>query len=513
MASYDKARDALDELEQIENAISSRFKRNPELFYRTTDSWKAMKMPWDFPSISEADKAANKVFSVSKPRRNRKQVSAQEHEINMFLEEYQKNCSLLTTLKFEDSEKYKIPDGSVDKLLRDIDDIEKRFANRSLEDGLVDEYGMFSSSTAEIKNLLSLKAQNLDINTVFARDELYGDVLDLGLFHQRWLGVVKNSECTFLQFIAEMEKYKDFTFLLRPAVDRSSARYREFVVLLLTYVEGFAKRTYPLLDWDAIDTKLSIDFGEFLVKPIPGDQEGTIFCVPCYKHFKVETVYRSHLSGKKHLTNLTKNKDFLAREHKLHELFTFLAREVSHTREFIERKLAFTSEERAQEMERLSQVYDAPLLGPHEPEEDVDHSQDRSVQRETELGAGESIDLPLGPDGFPMPYWLYKLQGLDIEYRCEICGNHVYKGRRQFEKHFSELRHNLGLRKLGIESSSVFQGVTSIVESQKLAAHLKERSTVSAQPGTTKLDVEVEDDEGNVMSMQVYQELKKQGLL
>lgn len=40
------------------------------------------------------------------------------------------------------------------------------------------------------------------------------------------------------------------------------------------------------------------------------------------------------------------------------------------------------------------------------------------------------LNLPLGWDGKPIPYWLYKLHGLGVEYKCEICGDYSYKGRR-----------------------------------------------------------------------------------
>ena len=43
-------------------------------------------------------------------------------------------------------------------------------------------------------------------------------------------------------------------------------------------------------------------------------------------------------------------------------------------------------------------------------------------------------NVPLGWDGKyiflssrPIPYWLYKLHGLGIEYKCEICGGARYK--------------------------------------------------------------------------------------
>jgi splicing factor 3A subunit 3 len=45
-------------------------------------------------------------------------------------------------------------------------------------------------------------------------------------------------------------------------------------------------------------------------------------------------------------------------------------------------------------------------------------------------------NLPMGWDGKPIPYWLYKLHGLGKEFKCEICGGASYWGRRAFEKHF-----------------------------------------------------------------------------
>merc|ERR1740136_529866 len=60
------------------------------------------------------------------------------------------------------------------------------------------------------------------------------------------------------------------------------------------------------------------------------------------------------------------------------------------------------------------------------------------------------LNLPLGWDGKPIPYWLYKLHGLNIEYKCEICGNYSYWGPRAFERHFQEWRHAHGMRCLGV---------------------------------------------------------------
>ena len=51
------------------------------------------------------------------------------------------------------------------------------------------------------------------------------------------------------------------------------------------------------------------------------------------------------------------------------------------------------------------------------------------------------LNLPLGWDGKPIPYWLYKLHGLGVEFKCEICGDFSYKGRRCTVLLYSPQRH------------------------------------------------------------------------
>lgn len=48
------------------------------------------------------------------------------------------------------------------------------------------------------------------------------------------------------------------------------------------------------------------------------------------------------------------------------------------------------------------------------------------------------------------------------EFKCEICGNHSYWGRRAFERHFKEWRHQHGMRCLGIPNTKNFNEITSI---------------------------------------------------
>lgn len=54
------------------------------------------------------------------------------------------------------------------------------------------------------------------------------------------------------------------------------------------------------------------------------------------------------------------------------------------------------------------------------------------------------------------------------EFKCEICGEASYWGRRAFERHFKEWRHQNGMRALGIPNNKLFFEVTSIADAQEL---------------------------------------------
>ncbi|KAI7335851.1 hypothetical protein KC315_g3006, partial [Hortaea werneckii] len=123
------------------------------------------------------------------------------------------------------------------------------------------------------------------------------------------------------------------------------------------------------------------------------------------------------------------------------------------------------------------------------------------------------LKLPLAWDGKPIPFWLYKLHGLGVEFPCEICGNYVYMGRRAFEKHFSEARHIYGLKCLGITNTSLFREITGIEEAERLWEKIKrDRREIEERKGGEGVE-EMEDGEGNVMPRKVYEDLKKAGLL
>jgi splicing factor 3A subunit 3 len=167
------------------------------------------------------------------------------------------------------------------------------------------------------------------------------------------------------------------------------------------------------------------------------------------------------------------------------------------------------------------------------------------------------LKLPLGWDGKPIPFWLYKLHGLGVEYSCEICSNFTYRGRKNFERHFQEARHAFGMRALGLPNTKHFHEITKIADAvacefgaffenfirtcrspllimyyvpisihllipnpphlvdnartHTVAEKLKNegRQEVVAQETME----EVEDEEGNVYNRKTYEDLKRQGLI
>lgn len=120
-------------------------------------------------------------------------------------------------------------------------------------------------------------------------------------------------------------------------------------------------------------------------------------------------------------------------------------------------------------------------------------------------------NLPMGWDGKPIPYWLYKLHGLGVEFKCEICGGASYWGRRAFEKHFQEWRHAYGMKCLKIPNTVHFKDVTDIEHALRLHKKiLQENFENTFKPDFQE---EFEDEEGNLYSRREYIDLKRQGLI
>lgn len=181
------------------------------------------------------------------------------------------------------------------------------------------------------------------------------------------------------------------------------------------------------------------------------------------------------------------------------------------TRRRVERRTTQTENERDQEIDEEinGTKLDESNPSKNKAREGEGGSDDEDDEDDTPIYNPKNV--PLGWDGKPIPYWLFKLHGLNHFYPCEICGNEAYRGRRNFEKHFTESRHAYGMRCLGIPNTKHFHGVTKIEDAQELWSKLKTVLESNQFDGVE--EEEYEDSNGNVIKRAQYEELARQGLL
>ncbi|KAK9480411.1 hypothetical protein V1514DRAFT_325344 [Lipomyces japonicus] len=375
------------------------------------------------------------------------------------------------------------------------------------------------------------------IDGLFSGEEALGRYLDLISLHEQYLNQKLTSvrRVSYLQYLDLFDK---FSTAIINSTKRDEA-YAKYVSDLRAYLEGFLRRTEPLNDPDGVIVKINADFEASVEAANNGktydddDHEANrLYCKYCDRRFEKQTVFDAHLNGKKHKKNeaaaasvaasddINNNNNGTAKRGKqelrakqvsrdefaITKLAQLLSKAREDTKVNVERKAALTDRERQLELEALEREADDDGYGEGTGDQDED-----GQQRDADGAVYNPLNLPLGWDGKPIPFWLWKLHGLGVEYPCEICGNYIYMGRKAFEKHFVEARHVHGLKCLGVQSSSMFREITSIEDALKLWDKIKKDRR--QQDSWKEQAVEVEDDEGNVMSEKVYNDLRKQGLV
>ncbi|KAK4053868.1 Pre-mRNA-splicing factor sap61 [Microbotryomycetes sp. JL201] len=394
----------------------------------------------------------------------------------------------------------------------------------------------------------------------FTGEEGLGRYLDLNQLHERWNNLAPSSSSgsstaggwkrmTYLQYLAAVTD-----FALSPAL-KATPEYSKYLTALLAYIQSFYERVFPLGDIDGVLTQAEEKFAadwdagavkgwEHATESTQNSQQGEgIWCAACQKSYAKETVYNAHLTSKKHikaaaklaeegasdsgaqskdedaaaLAQLRRNKSrALALKEALITAFLSaktdppgpLAGILADTLANTERRLALTDKERQTEIEELEAreaaeaAAAAAAAQAKKPEQDQEEEEERIYN---------PLKLPLGWDGKPIPYWLYKLHGLGVEYKCEICSDYIYMGRKAFERHFQESRHAFGMRALGLPNTKHFYEITKIEDAIALAEKLKqEGKREMVQQETME---ELEDEEGNVYDKKTYADLKRQGLI
>ncbi|RDW78283.1 C2H2 and C2HC zinc finger-1 [Coleophoma crateriformis] len=379
-----------------------------------------------------------------------------------------------------------------------------------------------------------------EVDNMFTGEEAFGRYLDLTTIHEQYLNLSGIKRLTYLQYLDAFDSFTPpLCSIKRP--DKMTDQYFTYVGQLASYLESFMRRTRPLENLEKIFTSFDEDFEKaWAENEVPGWKievgpsvsaaaaEG-MWCADCEKEFKNENVYKGHLNGKKHIraaearaarlaeagggeaegttkrgvsTLRLKERAIAERENRVRRLAAAMSQERADTKVNVERKQGMTERERQMELDALfAEVEPGALAQDGDSESDSDG--DEKIYN--------PLKLPLAWDGKPIPFWLYKLHGLGVEFKCEICGNYVYMGRRAFDKHFNEARHIYGLKCLGITNTTLFREITGLEDAQKLWNKIQsEKKRETANDGSV---VQMEDAEGNVMPEKVYYDLQKQGLL
>ncbi|XP_023582813.1 splicing factor 3A subunit 3 [Trichechus manatus latirostris] len=368
----------------------------------------------------------------------------------------------------------------------------------------------------------SEEAQNL---VEFTDEEGYGRYLDLHDCYLKYINLKASEKLDYITYLSIFDQLFDIP------KERKNAEYKRYLEMLLEYLQDYTDRVKPLQDQNELFGKIQTEFEKKWENgTFPGwPKETSSALTHAGAHLDLsafssweelaslgldrlksallalglkcggtleERAQRLFSTKGKSLESLDtslfaknpkskgtkrdteRNKDIAFLEAQIYEYVEILGEQRHLTHENVQRKQARTGEER-------------------EEEEEEQISESESEDEENEIIYNPK-NLPLGWDGKPIPYWLYKLHGLNINYNCEICGNYTYRGPKAFQRHFAEWRHAHGMRCLGIPNTAHFANVTQIEDAVSLWAKLKlQKASERWQPDTEE---EYEDSSGNVVN-------------
>eukprot|EP00922_Rhytidocystis_sp_ex-Travisia-forbesii_P011922 GHVS01017811.1.p1 GENE.GHVS01017811.1~~GHVS01017811.1.p1 ORF type:complete len:621 (+),score=122.71 GHVS01017811.1:45-1907(+) len=332
-----------------------------------------------------------------------------------------------------------------------------------------------------------------------------------------------------IDYITYLKTFSNFSEIPR-SCKYGNTDYVIYMNCLLRKLKDFFHRTHPLAPLPKMLEKFSAEFetawagGELKQWQDPPTHQEPMYAVYTDKLFNAQGRFQAHINGKKYKKleketseargilghselvdrSLIRDKELAKQEFIIGKFDTVLKQFLHNTVCHLQKKQSRSAKELEQEVEEEEEI---GAMGEVEVEEEEDEEQEDDEDKPIY----NPLNLPLGWDGKPIPFWLYKLHGLGVEYKCEICGNYSYWGRRAFEKHFQEWRHAMGMRCLKIPNTTHFKEITKIEDAITLYEKLKKEAEIQA----FKFDqeVECEDSQGNVMSARAYDDLRRQGLL
>ncbi|KAM9999775.1 hypothetical protein ACTFIZ_008223 [Dictyostelium cf. discoideum] len=379
----------------------------------------------------------------------------------------------------------------------------------------------------------------------FTGNEMNGKFLDLNENYEKYINLTFNRNKSInLDYLTYLTTYYKFQY---NDINRMKyPQYKDYLESVYKYLIHFIERTQPLFELQSSITKSESEFiekwnnNEF--DPIENNnndvnsnnnnnnQDDKLFCKACKKLFTSENVFNGHLKGKKHIQNeekmnsnkdsnkddnnnnnnnekwynkLKSRKDNSMLEYKINRLSEYLSDQIESTRENVLKK----------QSRSYTEVVDGVMVGGGgggggDDDEEDDEVNIDDLDVDTEVSKLKIANYPVDWSGKPIPYWVYRYLELGVEYKCEICGNQSYWGRKAYEKHFQETRHSYGMSSIGVPNTTHFHEITKIKDALELWSKIKNQT--NQQQFKSDRDEEYEDESGNVMSKKNYDLLVKQ---
>ena len=379
-------------------------------------------------------------------------------------------------------------------------------------------------------NLLS----EINLKTLFTNEENFGKCLDLHELYHEYINipnifnndnndknkVIFNMEnivkLNYLNYIKNIDNFKNI-----PIKVKKSEEYIKYIKHLAQYLKSFFVKIYPLINFneiqDIIDSKFEDD-QEHIDKSIELNEEEEIkknelFCNICNKSFAKETLMDAHMKSKKHLkkVNLSKNND-TNNINKNSQEKNKIEEDILHDIKYYEYQIIRYKDILQNIIDNtISQIHKKQTMTKEELESDrLNEINIKKIEKEEKKKIFNPKNIPMDWDGKPLPYWLYKVHGLGVEHKCEICGGASYWGRRAFEHHFQEWRHAYGMKCLRLPNTLQFKNITKIEDALKLHHKLiEDKNKTEFNPD---VEEQYEDENGNVFNKKMIMDLKKQGL-
>jgi splicing factor 3A subunit 3 len=400
--------------------------------------------------------------------------------------------------------------------------------------------------------------EEMEPAVAFSGEEVFGKYFDLHNLYMKWLNLpqCKDKSLDYGKYLSNLNKFEAI-----PEVEKRIKGYRGYVEELRAYLVGFLRRTQPLVDIEEIlqgsreEFEISWKEGRVAGWSANASENGDnsdngSACRPLdLKEFRgledlealgmdrlkealtalglkcggtlqqraerllsVKGVPPEKIDPKLKAKSVSADKrkrgqsgspgwreEIAYTEATILSLLDVMGDVWDASKRQVEKKQTRTAEERDAEIEEE----EVGVL-PEVPEGDAEDSEDEGP-------IYNPLNLPLGWDGKPIPYWLYKLHGLGIEFKCEICGDFSYWGRRAFDRHFQEWRHAHGMRCLGIPNTKHFHDITLIQDAIDLYSKIKGK--IEMEVWNKEAGEEYEDRDGNVLNRRTYEDMARQGLL